>query len=168
MKFYIKLLLVSILVILVFFGYYIYTLHSLELSNIAINPSLNDNGMNFIIGFKINNPNIFPAYISSIEYSVVLEDTNYSLADGKIPYIKISGGNSANLSINSTLSWDESVKLTKSLLTKDKIYIVMKGKANLYFTAKEFEERIDIKQYIYDVLVKQGSSFVLNKLNELP
>ncbi|MBS3137767.1 hypothetical protein J4232_05005 [Candidatus Woesearchaeota archaeon] len=101
----------------------------------------------------INNPSRFSVPIKQIIYNVILEENNITLSSGEIPSFVLEKNTITMISFSHNMKFAPTLELLIKLLTKEKVFVVVTGKAyadvaGIYTHEIAFSQKIDFKEYL--------------------
>ncbi len=154
-----------LLIILIVFN--IFSLKSVKPTSFQITNVGIDENRNIlfegIIG--VENPSLLNAHITEIEYEIILEKTNETIAQGTIEGQTIPRKTTTNFLFSQPLDWMPDTKTGIELMNQEKIYIIIQGKAHakllwVFPVSSSFDAKIDVGTYVRNVIQQQVDSMM--------
>lgn len=116
----------------------------------------------------MNNPALISVNVESADYDLVLRSNGEVIGEGTIDGWTLEPGTSETSFTHQT-NWRPTAGMAAELLTKDQVYVDMKGNATVskfgFSYTLPFEEEFDIKAYV-NQFVPEGASDTARQVDE--
>ena len=96
----------------------------------------------------VKNPSQVDIPVDSVDYEVVMKENNQLLGTGSLNSFIVTKSQTTKIPLNQQIQWTSG--LAAASLTKDKVFIVIKGNVHVHNVNYPipFSQEIDIKEYI--------------------
>ena len=149
-------ILIIILIILGGTGVYVLNgLGGISIESFRINSLQGATAESFTFSgeLDVKNPGIIGVRVVSIDYDMVLNDTNEVISTGHFDSFDLPASSTTTVPFDKEVRWKPSLSLAQQLLMKDKVYLIIKGEATVDIqgittVVRPFEVPINIKSFI--------------------
>lgn len=126
---------------------------SLESFTVTSISDLSTESFTFTADLAITNPSLIPVPVRTVEYELVLEETDEIISERQLMPFVLSASTTSSIDVEQDVRWQPAADLATQLLTQDEVYMIVSGTArlNLPFLSEHeipFEDRVDIKEFI--------------------
>lgn len=157
-------LLVILLAVGVYAGYYFYAFSQLKITDIEFTQIDNFDlkGFSFSGNIDLENPNFISVKINHIEYGVVFEPTNQLLTAGRIDGAKLSAKKVTSIPFHKTVNWAPALSLVIQLVTsKEPINVAFTGHVFVTDNVKlPFMYKFDLRDYFEEYVAQHQEAAV--------
>jgi hypothetical protein len=160
MKLWQKTLFAVISLIAVYALLYYYSLSQVQITAVDIGgiQEISLDGFSINGSVELKNAGIMPVSMDHIEYNVVLQATNQTLAKGYIEGGSLSPRESVRFPLQNNVSWAPTLDVALRLFDEGDSYVLVKGTAYIGPGMKlPFEQRVNLEAYLKQFLATQAA-----------
>lgn len=120
----------------------------------------------------VNNPSQLSIPIKSITYDLILEEYREKISSGSIPEFTLEKTTISTIPFYQEVKWVPSTNLILSLITKDEVFLIIKGQARMNIPKIEdyaipFQTKVDIKPYVQNLADQYVSRDTQNAIKDV-